>query len=213
MSDDLDRARTARRQHVHERQAVVFGVLLASLALAGLGAAAVYTDTLSVPFLARDFSTPEPTAGSTVIAPCPPVGTMPIAATSVTVNVYNGSGRAGLAGRTLADLVARGFVAGATGNSPEPVRGAGRISYGTAGVAAAYALRDHVPTAELVLDQRADGTVDFAVGEGFDGLVDLEELVPVDLAVPIPSPTACVALDTLTPVPVVVPTAEPAVVG
>jgi hypothetical protein len=49
VTTDPDRARTLRRRHMHERQAVIFGVLLAGLALAGLGAAAVYTGTLAVP--------------------------------------------------------------------------------------------------------------------------------------------------------------------
>ena len=33
---DPDRARALRRRHIHERQAVIFGVLLAILAVAGL---------------------------------------------------------------------------------------------------------------------------------------------------------------------------------
>jgi len=208
VSVDPDRARSLRRRQVHERQAVVFGVLLASLALAGLGAAAVYTDTVDVPFLARDFSTPTPTAGLEVIAPCPPAGALPAAAGTVTVNVYNGSGRPNLAGSTLAALAGRGFVAGATGNAA-PLKGAGRISYGAPGVVSAYALWEHLEDVELQLDARADATVDLALGEGFEGLVPADEVL-VDAAAPIPAPTGCVPLEQMTPVPVVGPAPAPA---
>ena len=50
---DPDRARALRRRHVHERQAVIFGILLAILAVAGVSAAAIYTGNLNVPFFAR----------------------------------------------------------------------------------------------------------------------------------------------------------------
>ena len=52
---DADRARALRRRHMRERQAVVFGVLLAALAVIGLGAAAVYTGSLSLPFVEEEF--------------------------------------------------------------------------------------------------------------------------------------------------------------
>lgn len=204
MTLDPERARAVRRRRVHERQAVVFGVLLASLALAGLGAAAVYTDTIDVPLLARDFSTPSPTAGLDVVAPCPPAGAVPVPVQQVTVNVYNGSGRPGLAGSTLQDLQARGFVPGATGNTAEPVKGVGRISFGAAGVTSAYALWDHLDDVTLQLDDRADATVDLAIGETFVDLVALEEVL-VDPALPLPTPTGCVPLEQMTPVPVVGP--------
>jgi len=49
---------------MHERQAVIFGVLLAALALAGLGAAAMFTGSLNLPVFAREFAA-EPTATTT----------------------------------------------------------------------------------------------------------------------------------------------------
>ena len=74
---DPDRARALRRRHVHERQAVIFGILLAILAVAGVSAAAIYTGNLSVPFFARGFSS-KPTPSVTFQpAPCPPQGALP----------------------------------------------------------------------------------------------------------------------------------------
>ncbi|MFC6153850.1 LytR C-terminal domain-containing protein [Nocardioides yefusunii] len=45
-----------------------------------------------------------------------------IFADQVTVSVYNGSSKAGLASRTLADLVERGFVRGEGGNAPKKIK-------------------------------------------------------------------------------------------
>ena len=110
MSLDPDRPRVLRRRHMHERQAVVFGVLLAGLALTGLGAVAVFTGALEVPGLARGFSSPSPEAGSLLVVPCPPTGAAPVPYAQITVSVLNGSTRSGLAAETAADLVERGFV-------------------------------------------------------------------------------------------------------
>jgi hypothetical protein len=196
VSSDPDRARTLRRRHMHERQAVIFGVLLAGLALAGLGAAAVYTGTLGVPFLARGFSTPAPDAGATAV-PCPPEGAAPVPYAQVTVNVFNGAGRVGLAAQTAAALTERGFVVGTTGNAPEAVTGTARLTFGAAGVAAAYTLAAQLDKPVLVLDARADATVDITVGSAYVGLVSAD-LIALDPAVPFASPSGCVPIAEIT---------------
>src|SRR5690606_20311169 len=66
-----DPARALRRRRKHERQAVIFGSLIAFLALAGLGATAVYTGAMEVSFLERDFTTPEPEDTGPAFAPPP----------------------------------------------------------------------------------------------------------------------------------------------
>ena len=107
---EQDRARQLRRRHMHERQAVIFGVLLAALALAGLGAAAMFTGSLNLPVFARGFEA-EPTATATQLPyPCPPAAALPVAANQVTVRVFNATTRVGLAGATGASLQERGFV-------------------------------------------------------------------------------------------------------
>ena len=133
---DQDRARALRRRHVHERQAVVFGVLIAGLGVAGLGAAAMYTDNLSLPFFERGFSAKPTTAAESVAVYCPPEGALPVPTDQITVDVYNGAGTSGLARQTAQSLTGLGFVLGATDNPPS-VSGVGRIVYGPAGSAAA----------------------------------------------------------------------------
>jgi hypothetical protein len=201
VTTDPDRARMLRRRHMHERQAVIFGVLLAGLALAGLGAAAVYTGTLAVPFLARGFSTPAPEAGTSAV-PCPPEGAAPVPYAQVTVNVFNGTGVPGLAAQTAAALTERGFVVGTTANSPASVTGTARLTFGAAGVAAAYTLAAQLDKPVLVLDPRADATVDMTVGTGYVGLVSAD-LIALDPAVPFAAPAGCVPISqiTLAPVP------------
>ncbi|MGV8978880.1 MAG: LytR C-terminal domain-containing protein [Cellulomonas sp.] len=192
MSTDPDRARTLRRRHMHERQAVIFGVLLAGLAVSGLVAAAVYTGTLSVPFLARGFSSPPPEAGVTA-PPCPPEGAAPVPYAQVTVNVYNGAKVVGLAAQTATALTARGFVVATTANSSEAVTGSARITFGAAGAAAGYTLAAQLDKPVLVLDARADATVDITVGSGYTGLVSAD-MITLDPAVPFAAPAGCVPI-------------------
>ncbi|WP_291798629.1 LytR C-terminal domain-containing protein [Cellulomonas sp.] len=196
MSTDPDRARTLRRRHMHERQAVIFGVLLAALAVAGLGAAAVYTGTLGVPSLSRGFSSPAPAAGVTA-PPCPPEGAAPVPYAQVTVNVFNGAKVLGLAAQTATALTSRGFVVATTANSSETVTGTARIRFGAAGVAAAYTLAAQLSAAVLVLDARADATVDITVGTGYTGLI-AADAITLDPAVPFAAPTGCVPISQIT---------------
>lgn len=205
MSTDPDRGRTLRRRHMHERQAVIFGVLLAGLAVSGLGAAAVYTGTVGVPFLSRGFSTPPPAAGVTP-PPCPPEGAAPVPYAQVTVNVYNGAKVPGLAAQTATALTARGFVVATTANSNERLPGTARLTFGAAGVAAAYTLAAQLDKPALVLDPRADATVDITVGAGYKGLVSAD-LILLDPTVPFAAPAGCVPISQITLAPAAPPTA------
>jgi LytR cell envelope-related transcriptional attenuator len=114
--NDADRNRQLRRRHMHERQAVIFGVLLAGMALVGLSAAAVWTGNLDLPGLDRAIATEPSPSATTNSFPCPPVGALPVPYAAVTVNVNNGTDRAGLAGATAAAFRERGFVVGTTTN-------------------------------------------------------------------------------------------------
>ncbi|MBO3087917.1 LytR C-terminal domain-containing protein [Cellulomonas dongxiuzhuiae] len=187
---DQDRGRALRRRHMQERQAVVFGVLLACLAVAGLGSAALYTDSLSLPFLERGFSV-KPTVDTAAIATyCPPEGALPVPTGQITVDVYNGAGIGGLAGTTATQLADRGFVIGVTENAPSPVTGTARIIYGASGSAAAYTLQAFVPDAVLQNDARGDALVDLIVGKEFTGLLPQEQVV-LDPAAPLVGPEGC----------------------
>ncbi len=191
---DLDRERRLRRRHRHERQAVVFGLLLAALTVGALGAVAVFTGGIEAPF-DRPFTTRAPDAGEQPDPPpCPPDGTLPVAYGQIQVNVFNATTRAGLAAQTAEALTARGFVVLGTGNSPSPVAGVARISFGAAGVGAAYTLAAHVEGAVLLLDSRADATVDLAVGREFVSLLD-PGVIPLDPNAPLTGPEGCLPLD------------------
>ena len=136
-----ERQQALRRRHVHERQAVIFGSLIALLAIAGLASAAVYTGVLSLPILDRDFSTPAAEEASKVPdAPCPPAGALPVAYNGINVNVLNGTSRTGLATQTAAGLAERGFVIARTGDYPTGLPTAVQLSFGEAGLPAAYTL-------------------------------------------------------------------------
>ncbi|GIG35835.1 LytR C-terminal domain-containing protein [Cellulomonas pakistanensis] len=206
-----DAARKRRRRHTRERQAVVFGVLLGGLAVAATGAAAVYSGGWSPPFLSRDFSSPEPTGLAAEDSPCPPEGATPVPYGQVTVNVLNGTNRIGLAGDTASALTSRGFVVGQQLNAGQmgytTYTGTALIQFGTQGVAQAYTVAAQFDTPQLVLDTRADATVDVVVGSTYNALVAAAD-VTLQADQPFPVPEGCIALDQVSPVPQ--PTAPPA---
>ncbi|KQR08522.1 LytR C-terminal domain-containing protein [Cellulomonas sp. Leaf334] len=189
-----DRARQLRRRHMHERQAVIFGVLLAALALAGLGAAAMFTGSLNLPVFARDFSTPVTPTTLQDPYPCPPAGALPVATNQISVKVFNATTRVGLAGVTSASLTERGFLVVTTENAAVTYDGTARIIFGVAGVAQAYTLAAHIDGAVLVLDPRADATLDLALGAKFAEL-KAPDTVVLDPAVPLVAPPGCTPFD------------------
>jgi LytR cell envelope-related transcriptional attenuator len=194
---------------MHERQAVIFGVLLAGLAVAGLGAAAMFTGSLELPGFARDFKS-VPSATSTQDPyPCPPAGALPVPYAQVTVNVFNATSRVGLAGSTTADLQERGFVVAVTENATAKYDGTARIIFGTPGVAQAYTLAAHVDGAVLVLDARTDATVDLALGAEFAEIKPVDTVV-LDPAVPLVAPEGCIPFDQVTAPEAPAPTEAPA---
>ncbi|AEE47562.1 LytR C-terminal domain-containing protein [Cellulomonas fimi] len=190
---DVDRARALRRRHMHERQAVIFGVLLAGLAVAGLGAAAVYTGNVSLPFVARGFSTPPPEPAAPV-GPCPPANALPVAYAQVSVNVLNGTSSVGLAGATAEELRLRGFTVAGTANSEAGYEGVALISFGVNGAAAAYTLAAQVDGADMLLVAREDAGVDITLGSQWPGLLPTEQVL-LDPAAPLVGPEGCTPLE------------------
>lgn len=206
---DAERARKLRRRQMHERQAVIFGVLMAFLALAFATAAAIYTGNLELPWAKKDFLVaPTPTI-TRIPAPCPPVGALPVAANQITVNVYNGAGITGLAGTTAATLTERGFVVATTANAISSYTGTARISFGYAGVAQAYTIAAQIDDAELLIDGRVDASVDVTLGEAFLALRAAEN-VTLDPAVPLVGAPGCVPFESLAPAPTPTSTVDPA---
>lgn len=186
---EIDRNRQLRRRHMHERQAVVFGVLLAALALAGLGAAAVYTGKLDLPGLDRAIAVaPSPTEVAQPY-PCPPTGALPVPYGKVTVNVNNATTRVGLAGATATELQARGFAIG-TKSNVDSYDGVARISFGKNGVAEAYTLLAQFDGATMLALAGDDKAVSVALGAKFESLKPADK-VGLDPAKPLVAPKGC----------------------
>lgn len=188
-----ERARQLRRRHRRERQAVVFGGMVAAMAVAGLGAAAVYTGVVEAPFT-REFTTLSTPAPTLAAPPCPPEGTLPATYAETQVRVLNGAGTAGLAGQVSDELAARGFVVAGTGNFPGGYPGTSLIRFGETGLRGAYTLAAQLEAPVLQLDLRADATVDLVLGGAFTTLLD-PTLITLAPDQPLAGPTGCVPLD------------------
>lgn len=215
MTTQPDQARAVRRRRMHERQAVVFGLLIAALAVTGLGALAVYTGAIDAPF-DRPFTTPQETDPlAEVPVPCVPDGTLPVPSGDVRVTILNASGKSEpLAGLNEDVLTERGFVIDAIGNAPDLDGENGpdlmertQIHFGAAGVPAAYTLAAHYPEPGLVLDAREDATVTLYIGEDFDDIVD-PELVGIAADIPLESREDCLPVEEITPQPLPVAPAD-----
>jgi len=201
--------RALRRRHKHERQAVLFGTLIAGLSLAGLGAAAVYTGAMDGEFLDREFTTKTPDIGlAGRPAPCPPEGAVSVAYASIQIHVLNSTSRAGLAGSTAELLASRGFVQMDTGNFQAPFDGTARIQFGVAGLAGAYTLASTIPDAALMLDTREDASVDLVLGTKWEAMIPREE-VTLTLGDPLVGVAGCVPLEEALVGAPAGPTAEP----
>jgi hypothetical protein len=193
---EAQRQRALRQRHQRERQAVVFGAIIACLVVVGLIAAAVYTGRIPSPFH-RAFSTPTATAEATLPTPCLPKGTPPVAYKDVGLRVLNGTVQSGLANTVATALKDRGFTVIGTGNfTPRPLAGTARVVTGVSGLAAAYTVAAQVLNGRVVLDGRADASVDLAVGTEFKGLLDPAQ-VALSPDKPMTSGAGCVLADTI----------------
>lgn len=193
-SDDATvRQRTLRRRHLHERQAVIFGTLIAALLFAALLGLGVWFGVVPAP-ISVPFSTAAPSA-SLPAQPCPPTDALPVPYDQITVNVYNATTRVGLAASTASELSARGLAVATTANDPNgSYSGATLVRTGIPGLAQAYTVAAIFPGAVVVLDTREDATVDVSLGSLFDDLRTPEEAV-LDPAVPITAPEGCFAAE------------------
>ena len=188
-----ERARQLRRRHRRERQAVVFGGMVAAMAVAGLGAAAVYTGVVDAP-VARGFTVLTEPAPTIAAPPCPPEGALPVTYAETQVRVLNGAGTAGLAGEVANELLARGFVVNATDNFPGGFEGTTLVRFGEPGLRAAFTLAAQLEAPILELDLRADATVDLVLGRSFTTLVD-PTVVALAPDQPLAAPAGCVPLE------------------
>ena len=184
---------------MHERQAVVFGVLLAGLALVGIGAAGIMTGAISSPF-SKPIATPTATDDAmTTAVPCLPKGTKPVQYAKITLNVYNASGQPGLARSTADALTERGFTIAKVGNDSSKII-APRIVFGKRGLYRAYTVAAQLKDAKLAYDGRKDATVDVVLGTESHVLLATKD-VHLNANKAMRSAPGCVALSKVTPLP------------
>lgn len=201
-----DPVRETRRKREHERQAVVFGLLVAFLLLAGLAAAAMYSGAFSSPF-SRPIYTP--VAEATQPEPClpqvkgQPDGALPVPYSKIKVRVYNAAdGNEPLAGANEDVLTERGFDVVDTGNWDIKIEQS-EVRFGVKGITRGYTLAAQYPDVRLVLDDRKGATVDLLVGEEYSPPLSPDDVL-LDAETPMKDVEGCVPASEITPVPQVV---------
>jgi len=119
-----------------------------------------------------------PTGIATTAAPGAP-GAAP-APGQITVNVYNATNRNGLAGDTAKGVKERGYVVGTVSNDPlrKTIPQTAEVRHGKNGEVAAGVVAGLVAGSVLVVDARADASVDLVVGNGFQALVAAAPAAP-----------------------------------
>jgi hypothetical protein len=201
-SPGYDQARVERRRREHERQAVVFGVLIAFLAVCGIFALAVYSGAISSPFN-RPFTTVGVTEQETYPVPCVPEvpgqpdGALPSAYSDTQVRLLNASGESGLASAHESVLADRGFNIVGTGNVPVLLQES-EIRFGRKGIVQAYTLAAQFPEIRLVLDDRVDRKIDLLIGEDFVPPLSVDD-VAVAADQPLQNAEGCVAAKSIEP--------------
>jgi hypothetical protein len=194
--------RIERRRRKHERQAVVFGLLIALLAVTGLVAVALYTGAIESPF-DQPIHTPGAGDDEAPTPPCLPAvegqpdGPLPVPYAEVQVRVINASTTSGLAGAYSEVLVDRGFTVAVTGNLARAITKS-ELRFGVNGIVHAYTLAAHLPEVRMVLDDRQDAVVDVLLGEEYERPVPAEE-VPLRADQPLQNAPDCRPAAELTP--------------
>jgi LCP family protein required for cell wall assembly len=103
--------------------------------------------------------------------PAEPSAPATVEPSSVTVDVYNGSGISGLAAAASSDLAGQGFLAGTTGNADSTDYTATEIRHAPGEEAQANTVATVVPGATVVeADDVPAGTVHLVLGSDFNGV-------------------------------------------
>jgi hypothetical protein len=204
----LNALRESVIRHPRKRRRPVWAILL----MVSLGTLALFGLGFAISVLLRDQGTPaadEAGVATVSAAPLPCSTTMVTPAevlprtSRVTINVYNGTKRQGLAGTTADALAARGFEVKEVANDPEgqKVVGVAEIRYGPKGAEGAKLLAYYLPGAEMLPDDRSKKAVDVVIGREFTEIVG-EAKVAASLASPSPSTSGpgCAAAALIAPV-------------
>jgi hypothetical protein len=119
-------------------------------------------------FFAELSADPTPAPGAAAPTTTAPATVQP---SQVKVAVFNGSGVAGLAGQTAAELRAQGFTVTSTGNADNMNYTATEIRYAAGEQAQAATLAAQLPGAtQSQVDDLPPGTVQLVIGSDFNGI-------------------------------------------
>lgn len=188
---EIARRKALRRRHLVQRQTIIFGSIIAVMAVLGIASLAVYVQGAPSPF-DRDFYNPDAGAVAQDVVPCPAEGALPVPYAEITANVYNGASTTGLAGRIATALQNAGVLTAHIANNPEgDYDGVVLIRAGRGGVSAAYSVAALFPDSVVMLDPtRGDATIDVVLGRGYESMNDPAEATP-DPALPLVGSEGC----------------------
>lgn len=162
-------ARAEYRKRTQQRQTVIFGSMIAVMAILLVLGTLVWTGLLPFPFN-RGFSQPPDSAA----VPCPTEALAPQDPSTITVTVFNATNQTGLAGTVGSALAQSGVVVSETANwRGEDQFEAVRMYTTPSGVDAAYTLRAYFPTATVHLDPNLTSEiVEVVLGRDYTDMVE-----------------------------------------
>src|SRR4051812_47654171 len=137
---------------------------------------------------------PWPFGGAVTVAQNVCRHSQPLAPKKVSVRVFNGSGRDGLARQVSAQLKALGFVVKVTGNDPleSKIKTQVEVRHGESGDLAAATMSAYVVgKTKEVQDDRQDSSIDLVLGPSFSRLHSKSELKKSLAAVTATLPMTC----------------------
>ena len=159
-----------------QRQAVIFGVLGIALAVLLIFSLAQFAGIVPSPF-ARGFSEKvDKDKPAELVAVCPAADLTPVKAKNVKVNVFNATGRPGLAGSSAKQLKAAGFTVGTTDNFDAGYDGTALIRVDRDHIADGYTLGRLIDGSLVTLDDREKDGIDLILGDGFDEMAGADAI-------------------------------------
>lgn len=180
------RSRTKRRR----RMIVTAALAALLLAAGGYGVVSLFSSPAQAPAATACANKANAAAAARTVEPKLP------AAAQIKLNVYNSTGRQGLAAATAATLKQRGFAIGKVTNDPlkANLTVSAQIRGATASAPAMRVVAAEVAGSQLKPDARTDGTVDLVLGSGFTALASPDQVsaaLKAATAAPVKASSAC----------------------
>ncbi len=162
-------ARAEYRKRTQQRQTVIFGSIIAVMAILLVFGTLAWSGLLPLPFN-REFSQPP---DETAVA-CPVEGAAPQDPSTITVVVFNATNQTGLAGRVGTSLAETGVLVSETANwSGEDLLEPVRLYSSPSGVNTAYTLRAFFPEASVHVDPNLTSeVVEVVLGTSYSEMVE-----------------------------------------